>query len=826
MSLPGSHRAAWALPLAIVAVTILVVVTSLRPAEGATTLTVCAAGPPGCTYTTIQAALDDIPNLAPDTEYVLELAAETYTENITVNVDASVQLVGVPGGATVLDGGGAGRVIDLQNAGGSQLVLRDMTITGGNAAGDGGGIRNGATLELYGVIMWTNTASNRGGAIHSPSGTSLTIVDAALAGNTAGLAGSSMQANGTLSVTRALIDGETIDRQGAASGTATITDSAIVNGGRVSANSVVTVSSSWWGVSTGPTGATLDGVAASTSHITGLTVTPSNATPTTGTPVDLTVVPALLLTPPGEPPGPGTYHGPLTATVTRTGENPGSSTATGEDTATTSYTGANAGADTVTATVLFAGQAGGAGALTGTSTVTWLAAPVADAGGPYTANEGSAITFDGTGSTSAVGGETYLWDFGGGATSTDATTSHTYADNGTFSPTLTVTDANGNDNATASVTISNVAPSVSAGGDVSMTLGQTASLAPTFTDPGGSDAPWTYTVDWGGGSGPSAPGSAGTPGVPFNLSHTYGAAGNYTATVCVQDKDSGNGCDTVAVTVSAPPPPPPPPPPPATTATPTVTPIPSPTPTPSATPSATPTSTPSPVPTASPVRTALPSPSPTPSSTPLATSTPSATPEPTAAATSVAAPTSTPPDATPPASGGGPAGAPPSGGGGAPTSPGASPSPVSNEGGPGSGQQAVMPMSVAPGQRPASLLQSVDTSTTRGGRPVPPAEAETRAQIRNIATAGAGFSGGVVPWYASQSIDERAVAGALVSGGAFLPLMFGSGPGGGSGGGSGAPAGPGGGAPGDSSRSADRGDARRDDDSAGADEGDDDVAAT
>lgn len=231
MSLPGSPRAAWAIPLAILAVAMFVAVSSLRPAEGATTLTVCAAGPPGCTYTTIQAALADIPNLAPDTEYVLQLAAETYTENITVNVAARVEFVGVPGGSTVLDGGGAGRVIDFQNAGGSVLVLRDVRITGGNAAGDGGGIRNAATLELRGVIMWTNTASNRGGAIHSPSGTSLTIVDAAFAGNTAGLAGSSMQANGTLSVTRALIDGETVDRQGASSGSAEITDSAIVNGG-------------------------------------------------------------------------------------------------------------------------------------------------------------------------------------------------------------------------------------------------------------------------------------------------------------------------------------------------------------------------------------------------------------------------------------------------------------------------------------------------------------------------------------------------------------------------------------------------------------------
>ena len=67
---------------------------------------------------------------------------------------------------------------------------------------------------------------------------------------------------------------------------------------------------------------------------------------------------------------------------------------------------------------------------------------------------------------------------------------------------------------------------------------------------------------------------------------------------------------------------------------------------------------------------------------------------------------------------------------------------------------------------------------------MPPSEAQTRAELRNITTVGTGFSGGVVPWYASQSIDERAVAGALVSGGAFLPFVFGT------------PGSPGGGAPG------------------------------
>ncbi|MDA1241006.1 MAG: hypothetical protein O2798_09220 [Chloroflexi bacterium] len=105
--------------------------------------------------------------------------------------------------------------------------------------------------------------------------------------------------------------------------------------------------------------------------------------------------------------------------------------------------------------------------------------------------------------------------------------------------------------------------------------------------------------------------------------------------------------------------------------------------------------------------------------------------------------------------------------------------------------------SVALGSPPAGLLRTVDASKTPGGKTVPPEEAATRAEIRNIATAGAAFTGGVIPLAGAQGVDKRALAGALVSGGAFLPFVFGGGlPGGtspaGPGGSPGGPGGPGG----------------------------------
>ncbi len=67
--------------------------------------------------------------------------------------------------------------------------------------------------------------------------------------------------------------------------------------------------------------------------------------------------------------------------------------------------------------------------------------PTADAGGPYTTVLGTAVAFDGTGSSDPDGTIVdYEWDFGDGNSGTGATPSHTYASNGDFDVTLTVTD--------------------------------------------------------------------------------------------------------------------------------------------------------------------------------------------------------------------------------------------------------------------------------------------------------------------------------------------------------------------------------------------------
>ncbi len=98
-------------------------------------------------------------------------------------------------------------------------------------------------------------------------------------------------------------------------------------------------------------------------------------------------------------------------------------------------------------------------------------APTADAGGPYTVNQGVALSMDGSGSSDPDGSIVqYGWDCTNNGiinvTSGSATAATcTYAGVGTFTIALTVTDNNGATNtATTTVTVTNTLPTADAGG--------------------------------------------------------------------------------------------------------------------------------------------------------------------------------------------------------------------------------------------------------------------------------------------------------------------------------------------------------------------------
>ena len=91
--------------------------------------------------------------------------------------------------------------------------------------------------------------------------------------------------------------------------------------------------------------------------------------------------------------------------------------------------------------------------------------------------------------------------------------------------------------------MTNAVPVVNAGSDLAGTAGVAMPVSTSFTDAGTLDT-HSATVDWGDGSTLF---DVGAVAVGFSRSHTYAAAGTYTATVCVTDDDGGVGCDTTVV---------------------------------------------------------------------------------------------------------------------------------------------------------------------------------------------------------------------------------------------------------------------------------------
>jgi PKD repeat protein len=167
--------------------------------------------------------------------------------------------------------------------------------------------------------------------------------------------------------------------------------------------------------------------------------------------------------------------------------------------------------------------------------------PIADAGDPYAGAEGSPVAFDGSGSSDGDGSiVSYAWDFGDGSPAgSGATPSHTYADNGTYTVTLNVTDDDGaSSTTTTTATIANVAPTLSAlVGPLDPTrVGTAVSVSGTFTDPGVLDT-HTATFDWGDGtSGGGRVSEAGGSG-SVSGSHAYAEPGVYTVAVTLTDND-------------------------------------------------------------------------------------------------------------------------------------------------------------------------------------------------------------------------------------------------------------------------------------------------
>src|SRR5439155_16056859 len=117
--------------------------------------------------------------------------------------------------------------------------------------------------------------------------------------------------------------------------------------------------------------------------------------------------------------------------------------------------------------------------------------------------------------------------------------SHTYADNGTYTVQVKVTDKDGaSDTKSFTVTVANLAPVVSAPANQSA---DEATAKPfdlgSFSDAGVNDSTWAVDVIWGDGSAHTTF-STTAQGALVTQTHVYTDNDTYTVTVKVTDKDS------------------------------------------------------------------------------------------------------------------------------------------------------------------------------------------------------------------------------------------------------------------------------------------------
>jgi uncharacterized repeat protein (TIGR01451 family) len=177
--------------------------------------------------------------------------------------------------------------------------------------------------------------------------------------------------------------------------------------------------------------------------------------------------------------------------------------------------------------------------------------PMVEAGDDFTAAEGSPAYFSGsfTDPGQLLAGEMIQWNFGDGWTITGTLTpTHTYADNGVYTVTLTITDELGGVGSDwLLVTVDNVAPVLSPVSNQNVRAGTPLTITAAFTDPGWLDT-HTVVIAWGDGVTKTVDLDAGVLGL--DLSHTYASDGTFTATLSVTDDDGGLHSLTFVVNVT------------------------------------------------------------------------------------------------------------------------------------------------------------------------------------------------------------------------------------------------------------------------------------
>jgi PKD repeat protein len=179
--------------------------------------------------------------------------------------------------------------------------------------------------------------------------------------------------------------------------------------------------------------------------------------------------------------------------------------------------------------------------------VTVLTQPIASFScGGCTSHENQVLTFN---ANASIGHPplSYSWNFGDSASGSGSTINYTYPDNGSYTATLTIQDANGlTSTATRPVTITNLAPviqSVTNSGPISpgnsVTITVTASDVPSDTLAYAFDCDNNAAFEIG-------------PQASHQAACQFSSSGAFTVTTQVTDEDGDSAQAATGVTVSAP----------------------------------------------------------------------------------------------------------------------------------------------------------------------------------------------------------------------------------------------------------------------------------
>ena len=165
---------------------------------------------------------------------------------------------------------------------------------------------------------------------------------------------------------------------------------------------------------------------------------------------------------------------------------------------------------------------------------------VADAGADKFANIGEITLFDGSGSFSTNKINSYVWDFGDGQSAEGEKVEHSYAEKGTYTVTLTVSDEkNQSDSDEAIVTTTELEIFAEAGGDK-------RELIQTIITFSGANSYSTkgeiISYTWDFGDGQSAEG--------IEVNHAYGEEGTYIVTLIIRDDKGNTAIDTATIEIT------------------------------------------------------------------------------------------------------------------------------------------------------------------------------------------------------------------------------------------------------------------------------------